>query len=248
DAAATPQTPATPAPVDTPDPKAFAAAGTPATTPATATATAPTTPAATPAAPAPAPKPPVSFEYQTLTVEQILNKFQQQLETDALAFAEEAKRVCEYDAVLRDSQTDVARLTSETQRLMLEQEQIEKNIEGIDAFQNEIDRTLGQVEQQVDQILQNQSHLAPQDADLERERAYETAKNIDHRLEEMKGSLEATFDHLSKSNEQSFTGETGQIVTILNQHQDKIAELETTALKLQTDSVELTRMLQRSHQ
>ena len=211
--------------------------------PAASTPAAPGT--ASIAAPAAA-KEPVAFEYQTLTVEQILNKFQQQLEGDALAFAEEAKRVCAYDATLIDSQRDLARLTAEASRLMLEQDQIENNIDGIDAFQNEIEKTLTQVELQVDQILQNQSHLAPHDADLHRQQAYDMAMEIDRRLEEVKGSLNMTSDSLETSSQQAYSGETAQILTTLTKHQKTMVDLENEAGKLEIDCLELTRQLQRS--
>jgi hypothetical protein len=62
-----------------------------------------------------------------LTVEQILHKFQKELEKDAVAYLDQAKRVvCEYNAILRDSQPDLSHLTSQTQRLLLEQEQAEQ--------------------------------------------------------------------------------------------------------------------------
>jgi nuclear pore complex protein Nup62 len=227
--------------VDTPKPS-FTATATPDGVPAASTPA----PAGAAATASSTPREPVSFEYQTLTVEQILNKFQQQLEEDALAFVQEARRVCEYDAALRDSQRDLAKLTTEAQRLMLEQEQIEQNIAGIDAFQNEIDRALNQVEKQVDQIFQHQSHLAPQDADTQRDSAYETAKNIDRRLEDVMESLKATTEQLHNSNEHCFVGETRQIFVTLNQHQDKLVDLEAEAGKLEMDCSELTRQIQRS--
>lgn len=209
--------------------------------------------------PVAAPKEPPPLEYQTLTVEQILNKFQKQLEEDALAFCEEAKRVCEFDAILRDSQRDLARLTTEAQRLMIEQEEIEKGIDGIGAFQNQLETTLEEVEEQVDAIFRAQGHLNPVDADMERERAYDMAKGVDIRLDQVHESLTETFATLSEANVRAFgppsnggySGDpssagvqsVGDIVHTLNEHQDCLADLETHAQKLEIDCSELRSVL-----
>ena len=49
---------------------------------------------------------------QTLTVEQILNKFQAELDRDTSAFLADAHRVAQYDALLRDSQRNVSNLST----------------------------------------------------------------------------------------------------------------------------------------
>ena len=227
-APATPNTPATPAPVATPVvPAVPGGAQTPAGTPA---------PVATPEV-----KP---LNYQTLTVEQILNKFQKELEKDAMDYIDQAKRVCEYDAVLRDSQRDLAQIATQTQRLLLEQQQVEKALEGIGAFQDELESTLSQVEGNVDELFARQSHLAPQDADFERERAYATASTIDRRLEELKENMVSTAGQINSANERAFSGEVANIVAILNKHQDGLSSLQNAARRIDNDASNISRMLQ----
>ncbi|MGK3735618.1 MAG: nuclear pore complex protein Nup62 [Bacillariaceae sp.] len=258
-------TPTTPAGVATPG--APAPVSTPATTfninnnNSTTTTPAATAPAAATSAPAPPVEPP-ALEYQTLTVEEILNKFQRQLEEDSLAFAEEAKRVCAYDAVLRDSQRDLAKLTTEAQRLMIEQDQVEDGLNTIGAFQNQLGTILAEVEDQVGTIFQTQNHLNPADADLERERSYETAKKIEYQLDDVTNSLRETFDTLNQANASAYGASGGDgfsdggssndinsvndVVTVLNRHQDGLAELEAAAQKLELDCVEVFSGLQTS--
>jgi nuclear pore complex protein Nup62 len=187
--------------------------------------------------------PPKPLEYQTLTVEQIINKFQQELEADALKYVEQAKRVCEYDAVLRDSQRDLAHLTTQTQRLMLEQQQVEQTLQGIGAFQDELEQTLSSVEEQVDKLFESQSHLAPQDADVERERAYDMSKTIDNRLDQLMEQLNFTASTLSAANDKAFSGQVGQIVQILNQHQTGLSQLDLSARKMEKDIAIVSRAL-----
>lgn len=201
------------------------------------------------------------MEYQTLTVEETLNKFQRQLEEDSLAFAEEAKRVCAYDAVLRDSGRDLGKLNTEAQRLMIEQDQVEDGLNTIGAFQNQLDTILAEVEDQVGTIFQTQNHLNPADADLERERSYETAKKIEYQLDDVTNSLRETFDTLNQANASAY-GASGDgfsdggssndinsvndVITVLNRHQDGLAELEAAAQKLELDCVEVFSVLQTS--
>jgi nuclear pore complex protein Nup62 len=197
-----------------------------------------------PAAVATSQKEPPSIEYQTLTVEHILNKFQKQLEEDSLVFVEEAKRVCEYDAILRDSRRDLGNLTHEAQRLVAEQDRTEDQLQGIGVIQNQIEKTLTQVEDQIDLIFQKQSHLTAQDADREREAAYDTAKIVDDCLDNIMASLSTTFDQLSMANSQAFDTQTAEIMKILNKHEDSLNDLEAFAQKLDVDCNEVTQMLQ----
>lgn len=245
----------------TPTTKAPATPGAPApvSTPSTTTkdSNLPTAAPAAPAvAPVPAPPQPPPLEYQTLTIEEILNKFERQLEEDALAFNEEAKRVCEYDAILRDAQRDLVRLNTAAQRLLIEQEQIENGLDTIGAYQYNLDKILTEVESQVSDIFKAQSHLSPMDADLQRERAYEMAQQIDYQLSDIKNSLRDTYDNLNQAGE-SIYGKGGDnniniadietandVITVLNRHQDELVNLEAAAQKLDLDCNEVSAVLQ----
>jgi nuclear pore complex protein Nup62 len=215
----------------TPQVKTAAPPGT--TTPAPAT---PSTPAAA------APEPP-ALEYQSLTVEQILNQFQKELEQDSVAYLEQAKRVCEYDAVVRDSQRDLVDIANQTQRLMLEQEQIEHALLSVNAFQKGLEQTLEEVSTDVDALFTSQSHLAPQDADVERERAYQLSQTITQRLDELELNLGGTIATLSSQAENLGGGSSNSMLTILNQHQNAIGALEGAAHRLETDATHVGRLL-----
>lgn len=178
-----------------------------------------------------------------MTVEGILNRFQKELEEDAVAFLDQAKRVCEFDAVVRDSQRALSQLASQTQRLLLEQEQVEVMLMGIDTFQTHLEQTLGQVEAQVDHLFVGQSHLAPQDADVQRERAYQTALTVDAQLETLESTLASTLNELSLA---SSDDRSSQLMAVLNQHQDSLAAVEAATRQLELDVKHVGRMLQQS--
>jgi nuclear pore complex protein Nup62 len=213
-------TPGPPAPVATPG-------TTPATTPAPGAVNAPdhsTQPAE-----------PVLLEYQTMTVEQILNQFQHALEQDAVVYLEEARRVAEYDAILRDSQHDLNLLTEQVRRSLLEQQQVEQTLTGVGALQLELDRTLETVEGHLDELLSAQSHLVAADADWERERAYQMALDVEARLQELQQSLASAQQQMEVAEERALPAEVASMVRVLHQHQSSLAHLEDVARRMDAD-------------
>jgi hypothetical protein len=145
---------------------------------------------------------------------------------------------------------------------MIEQDQVEDGLNTIGAFQNQLGTILAEVEDQVGTIFQTQNHLNPADADLERERSYETAKKIEYQLDDVTNSLRETFDTLNQANASAYGASGGDgfsdggssndinsvndVVTVLNRHQDGLAELEAAAQKLELDCVEVFSGLQTS--
>lgn len=185
------------------------------------------------------------LEYQTLTVEQIINKFQKELERDALLYNEEARRVAEYDAILRDSHRDIATLTEQTHRAMLQQQEVEKTILGIAALQDELDRTVESLEGHLDALFAATKNMPPVEADRQREHTYSTAKAVDMRLQAINDSLEAVMGELNAAQERSLPkeGDLAAIFKMLNQHQDMLSELKTSSQRMEKDIENATRML-----
>lgn len=186
---------------------------------------------------------PVKLQYQHLTVEQILNKFQKELEEDAVTYLEESRRVAEYDAILRDTQTDIVSITEQMQRCLLQQKEVEQTLTGIHNFQEELDRNLANVEKNVDQVFAAQSHLLPVDADVERENAYQTAFKIEARLSSLQDILQGTLQKMDAAQERALSGDVAKIVKILNQHQNSLASLEDVANRMEHDMAQVHRVL-----
>lgn len=236
-----------------PDPSTKTPAAT-AETPATPAAgvTTPQTPAAgvntpstnTPAAAAtPKPKEPTPLQYQTMSVEDILNSFQSQLEKDAIQYTKEAERVAHYDAILRDSQRNLVELGDLTCKLLVEQGELEGTIKQIGGFSTELDSNLTTLEKDVDMLFAAQARVAPQDSDVERESAYSTAINIDARLSTLSQQLQETLQKLDDSQDQVLSGPLGDVVRILNSHQNGLAQLEQSSRSMEQDIAQIERYL-----
>lgn len=251
--AATPgMTPAAkaPSPVKTPN---TVGAGAPKTTPGFASP---------PAAPASAtPKPqmiePPPIEYQSLTIEQILNRFQAELETDAIAFLQEAQRVAHYDATLRDTQHSLSDLTNTVSRLMLTQSEVDAEVQGIGSYQRELGGTLDLLERNVDELFAAQSHAHVGDADVEREKSYERALDVDAKLTQMNGALTNVVNDLNAAQERVWSSsearadgsqdeEVGKIVGVFNAHHDTLAFLEGQARAVESDLAMIGQVLAQS--
>ena len=181
---------------------------------------------------------------QTLTVEQILNKFQAELDRDTSAFLADAHRVAQYDALLRDSQRNVSNLSTQVQKLLLRQAELDRTLNGIGSYQSELSSTLEGIERHVDELFASQSHLVPEDADVEREKAYANAIDIDGRLAGMNDALRSILGSLDAAQERAFaTGaggdgtddDVGQILATMNANHDILAHLEAAARRIEGD-------------
>jgi len=185
------------------------------------------------------------LEYKTLTVEQIINQFQKELEKDAILYKEEARRVTEYDAILRDTQRDVQNLTEQTHRAIFQQQEVEKTLIGIDALQEELDRTIEGLETNLDEVFSATQNLPPAEADRQREQTYATAKAVDARLQSLHDSLQSTMAELNASQESLLPkeGDLGMIFKVLNEHQDVLSDLKVSSRKMEKDIDQATRLL-----
>jgi len=174
-----------------------------------------------------------------MTVEQILNKFQGELERDAVEHLKESRRVAQYDAILRDSQRSLSALTQKTSTLLSKQSELEGMLNSIGAFHSEFEKNLDQLEGQVDQLFEVQAHLSPSDADLQRENAYATAVRCNQRLESLTQNVSGTLQQLEISGD----GETSDILRILHQHQMQLVQLEQASRSIDHDINQLSNAL-----
>ena len=164
-------------------------------------------------------------------MEQILNKFQAELEKDAVDYLKESKRVAEYDAILRDSQRSLSALSQQTSQLLVQQAELEQVLNGIGAFHGELESTMDLLDSEVDQLFGAQAHMAPLDADLQRENAYATAIQCEQRLQVLSQSITSTLQKVAPQGE----GEVVDIMKILHQHQMQLVQLEQASRAMEHD-------------
>lgn len=189
---------------------------------------------------------PPPVEYQSLTIEQILNRFQSELETDAISFMQEAQRVAHYDATLRDTQHSLSDLTNMVSRLMLQQSEVDTQLQGIGSYQRELGGTLDMLERNVDELFAAQSHTDVGEADVAREQSYERALDVDTKLTQMNGVLTNVVHDLNAAQERVWSSsgstadgskneEVGKIIGVFNAHHETLAFLESQARAVESD-------------
>lgn len=200
---------------------------------------------------------PPPIEYQSLTVEQILNRFQSELETDTISFLQEAQRISQYDATLRDTQHSLSELANMVSRLMLHQNEVGTQLQGIGSYQNELSTTLDQLEKNVDELFAAQSKVSVESADIEREKAYERALEIDSKLGQMGNVLENVVSDLNAAQERVWSSssdgegkdeEVGKIIGVFNAHHETLAYLENRARAVESDLVLVGQVLGKNGQ
>jgi len=86
------------------------------------------------------------LEYQTKTVQEILNQISSALEEDAVEYTKQAQRVAEWDVVLRDSHSNLETLTESVAKLLFQQQEVDRTLNGVDAFQKQLSTTLDGLE------------------------------------------------------------------------------------------------------
>ena len=243
---------------DTPAPKAPSPVNTPANASTPASKPAFTTPGGNDTAAAGKPEmiEPPPIEYQSLSVEQILNRFQSELETDTIAFLQEAQRIAHYDATLRDSHQSLSELASMVSRLMIHQQEVDTQLQGVGSYHKELATTLDQLEQNVDELFAAQSGISVQDVDIQRERAYERALEVDSKLGQMNNVLENVMGELNAAQERVWSmarghdghvnDEVGKIIGVFNSHNETLAQLEAKARNLEADVTMVGQVLARS--
>jgi flagellar hook-basal body complex protein FliE len=111
------------------------------------------------------------------------------------------------------------------------------------AFQNELDTTLNDLENNVDALFSANQHLQPVDADVARETAYTRAGLVEQRLQTLSDSLKDTLQQMSSTQDRMLSGDAGKVVQILNQHQNSLIELEAASRQMENDISHVSRVL-----
>lgn len=178
-----------------------------------------------------------------MSVEKIINTFQKELEKDALFYIKEAERVAKYDSVLRQSERAITDLTVQTQRCLVHEKEIDSTIQSVATLQEEVEKNLASIEKQVDELFEKQADYSQIEADVERERAYTTAAQLEADIQMLLESLEATMQDLKSAQETTLSGDAGYIVKILNDHRNTLADLDTASRRLDRDVEQANQLL-----
>lgn len=144
---------------------------------------------------------------------------------------------------------------------MLHQSEVDTQLQGIGSYQNELGSTLDLLERNVDELFAAQSNVRVENADVERERSYERAIEVDSKLDGMANALNAVVNDLNAAQERVWSSsggggggveskdkEVGKIISVFNAHHDTLAFLEGKARGVESDLAMIGQVLAKSGQ
>ncbi|TPX68215.1 hypothetical protein SpCBS45565_g03258 [Spizellomyces sp. 'palustris'] len=255
----TTQSPATPAankiakaPAGTPGPLKLGDLATPSTSAATgATSGAPATKAGETATAQ------AELSFSTLknrTMEEILQRWNQELDQCTKEFHRQAVEVQNWDRIILENSYSISKLCEQLNEAEGLQKEIDDNLGYISSQQNSLDSALTQYDADLQRIIQNEmasmqnrhSH-----ADEERERAYSLSESLNLQLDEMASQLSVLIGEINASKGEEIDGglgstgdgdsllgdgeepsPVGAIVRILNEHLSSLEWLDSSTADL----------------
>ena len=142
-------------------------------------------------------------EYRALDVRSIIQLWHKELAEDAEKFQEQAQRVSIWDNQLRENQRSLEDIVEGVHKLMATQQDLKSSIDSIEAYQNDLETELSNLSEDLDLEIEKMQLQEPTDDDLERERSYLLAEDLNHSLNQMESSIKKIVTDLNMKSDTS---------------------------------------------
>lgn len=131
-------------------------------------------------------------------MEEIIKGWTQELDERSAAFTRQALALHEWDLRILGNRNALVALEAEVARVVEGQRALERQLELIDTHQAEVDKALGSIEQDAEELFRRQQpSLLQDDAAAMRDHMYEQAEAIEVKLERVGAKLKDTIGHLN---------------------------------------------------
>ena len=184
----------------------------------------------------------VQAELHNKTVEEIVNAWTKQMESHAEDFTAIAVNVRDLDRDILLMQNKIERLARGVSTLNLTQKEVDAQLHTVFAYQQEQAGQLDELEKAVDEMLLRQetedsSSGGRTVADVERERTYVMAVDLDRELLAMGKQLAAVVEDLNLSQKKQEVGSSAvsKILSILNVHHRSLEYIDSKADRIADD-------------
>lgn len=173
-------------------------------------------------------------------LEESINKWTLELEEQEKVFVNQATQVNAWDKLLIANGEKIVALNQEVERVKLEQQQLE----------HELDYIVGQQKELQDCLVPLEKELASLSvSDPEREYTYRLAESIDTQLKQMSEDLKEIIEHLNEANRiQDSSDPIVQIGKILNAHMNSLQWLDQRTSLLRQKIQQIDQMHQNFRQ
>lgn len=180
-------------------------------------------------------------------LEEIIEKWLHDLGEQEKAFLSQAVQVNNWDKQLIENGEKVTLLNNEVERVKAEQRRLDRELDFILSQQEELEELLKPIENQMKShhMIQHVQH-----SDVERERTYNLAENIDVQLKRMMEDLREIIERINNSNvtPNQGTDETMlQIGKILNSHMDSLQWIDQNSNQLQKRVGDVNQIIETHH-
>ncbi|XP_063987384.1 nuclear pore glycoprotein p62 [Diachasmimorpha longicaudata] len=151
-------------------------------------------------------------------LEEAINKWTLELEEQEKAFVNQATQVNSWDRLLIANGEKIVTLNEEVERVKLEQQQLEQELDYVVGQQKELQDCLDPLQKELASISVS---------DPEREYTYNLTENLDTQLKQMSEDLKEIIEHLNEANRaQDSSDPIVQIGKILNAHMNSLQWLD----------------------
>ncbi|XP_033221538.1 nuclear pore glycoprotein p62-like [Belonocnema kinseyi] len=151
-------------------------------------------------------------------LEESINKYTLELEEQEKVFVNQATQVNAWDKLLISNGEKIVTLNQEVERVKLEQQQLEHELDYVVGQQKELQDCLVPLEKELSQLSVS---------DPEREYTYRLAESLDTQLKQMSEDLKEIIEHLNEANRaQDSSDPIVQIGKILNAHMNSLQWLD----------------------
>lgn len=167
-------------------------------------------------------------------LEEHINKWTLALEEQEKLFINQATQVNSWDKVLINNNNKITSLSEAVERVKIEQQSLEQELEFITAQHTELDECITPLQNE----LSKTQHL-----DVDKAQTYILAENLDTQLRQMSEDLKEVIEHLNEANKvQDTTDPIVQIGLILNAHMSSLQWIESSVAQVTTKIEDISKM------
>ncbi|PNF19859.1 Nuclear pore glycoprotein p62 [Cryptotermes secundus] len=167
-------------------------------------------------------------------LEESINKWTLELEEQEKLFMNQATQVNAWDRLLIGNGEKIVGLNNAVERVKLEQQQLDNELDFILAQQRELEECLAPLEKELD---------SNGVADPEREHIFQMAENMDTQLKQMSEDLKEIIEHLNETNRTQDTSDPiVQIGRILNAHMNSLQWIDQNTALIATHLEQVSKL------
>ncbi|XP_069668794.1 nuclear pore glycoprotein p62-like [Periplaneta americana] len=167
-------------------------------------------------------------------LEESINKWTLELEEQEKVFMNQATQVNAWDRLLIGNGEKIVGLNNAVERVKLEQQQLDNELDFILAQQRELEDCLAPLEKELG---------SNGVSDPEREHIYQMAENMDTQLKQMSEDLKEIIEHLNETNRTQDTSDPiVQIGRILNAHMNSLQWIDQNTALIATHLEQVSKL------